>query len=86
MRHRHRLGPRLDLVALSHACAAGWSIVGAMIATPHMLIGAAGVLTARTVGRALAIGALTHLALDAVPQRDCRPGALALTAVAKTST
>jgi hypothetical protein len=47
-----------------------------MIATPHMLVGAAGALKARSVGGALAIGALTHLALDAVPHRDYRLGAL----------
>src|ERR1022692_4071564 len=66
-------------------CAGGCTIVGAMIATLHILVGAAGVLKARSVGGALAIGALTHLALDAVPHRDYRPGALgglALTAVA----
>jgi hypothetical protein len=59
------------------------SIVGAVIATPHMLVGAAGALKARSVGGALAIGALTHLALDAVPHRDYRLGAfggVALTA------
>jgi hypothetical protein len=47
-----------------------------MIATPHMLVGAAGALKARSVGGGLAIGALTHLALDAVPHRDYRLGAL----------
>lgn len=41
-----------------------------------MLIGAAGALKARSVGGALAIGALTHLALDAVPHRDYRLDAL----------
>lgn len=46
-----------------------------MVATPHMLVGAAGALRARSVGGALAIGALTHLALDAVPHRDYRLGA-----------
>jgi hypothetical protein len=54
-----------------------------MIATPHMLVGAASALKARSVGGALAVGALTHLALDAVPHRDYRRGAfggLALTA------
>jgi hypothetical protein len=54
-----------------------------MIATPHMLVGAAGALKARSVGGALAIGVLTHLALDAVPHRDYRLGAsggMALTA------
>jgi hypothetical protein len=48
-----------------------------MVATPHMLAGAAGALKARSVGGGLAIGALTHLALDAVPHRDYRLGALA---------
>jgi hypothetical protein len=47
-----------------------------MIATPHMLVGGVGALKARSVGAALAIGALTHLALDAVPHRDYRLGAL----------
>jgi len=47
-----------------------------MIATPHMLVGAAGALKARSVGGALAIGVLTHLVLDAVPHRDYRLGAL----------
>jgi hypothetical protein len=47
-----------------------------MIATPHILVGAAGALKARSVGGALVIGALTHLALDAVPHRDYRLGAL----------
>ena len=47
-----------------------------MIATPHMLAGAAGALKARSVGGGLAIGVLTHLALDAVPHRDYRVGAL----------
>jgi hypothetical protein len=41
-----------------------------MIATPHMLVGAACASRARSVGGALAIGALTHLLLDAVPHRD----------------
>ncbi|MGA7705725.1 MAG: hypothetical protein WB998_12605 [Solirubrobacteraceae bacterium] len=43
-----------------------------MIATPHMLVGAACASRARTVGGALAIGALTHLLLDAIPHRDYR--------------
>ncbi|MHB1468217.1 MAG: hypothetical protein ACYCX7_03570 [Solirubrobacteraceae bacterium] len=47
-----------------------------MIATPHMLVGAAGALKARTPAGGLAIGALTHLLLDAVPHRDYRLGAL----------
>ncbi|MGC2373514.1 MAG: hypothetical protein WA484_06545 [Solirubrobacteraceae bacterium] len=47
-----------------------------MIATPHMLAGAAGALKARSVGGGLAIGVLTHLVLDAVPHRDYRLGAL----------
>ncbi len=47
-----------------------------MIATPHMLIGAACASRARTVRGALAAGALTHLLLDAVPHRDYRPHAL----------
>lgn len=41
-----------------------------MVATPHMLVGGACASRARTVGGALAIGALTHLLLDAVPHRD----------------
>jgi hypothetical protein len=59
------------------------SIVGRVIATPHMLAGAAAASKARSVSAALAIGALTHLALDAVPHRDYRLGAfrgVALTA------
>jgi hypothetical protein len=58
-------------------------MVGAMVATPHMLVGAAGALKARSLVGGLAIGALTHLALDAVPHRDYRLralGGLALTA------
>lgn len=54
-----------------------------MIATPHMLVGAAAASRARSLGGAVAIGALTHLALDAVPHRDYRLGAfggLAITA------
>jgi hypothetical protein len=47
-----------------------------MIATPHMLVGAAGALRARSVKGGLAIGVLTHLTLDAVPHRDYRVGAL----------
>lgn len=43
-----------------------------MIATPHMLVGAACASRARTVRGALTIGVLTHLALDAVPHRDYR--------------
>lgn len=46
-----------------------------MIATPHVLVGAACASKARTIGGALAIGALTHLLLDAVPHRDYRLGA-----------
>jgi hypothetical protein len=43
-----------------------------MVVTPHMLVGAAGARRARSVAGALAIGALTHLALDAAPHRDYR--------------
>jgi hypothetical protein len=43
-----------------------------MIATPHILVGAACASRARTVRGALAIGALTHLLLDSVPHRDYR--------------
>lgn len=43
-----------------------------MIATPHILVGAACASRARSVGGALAIGALTHLLLDSVPHRDYR--------------
>lgn len=46
-----------------------------MIATPHMLVGAACASRARTVAGAVAIGAMTHLLLDAVPHRDYRLGA-----------
>jgi hypothetical protein len=46
-----------------------------MIAAPHMLVGAACASRARSVRGALAIGVLTHLALDAVPHRDYRLGA-----------
>lgn len=46
-----------------------------MVATPHMLAGAAGASRARSVGGALAIGVLMHLALDSVPHRDYRLGA-----------
>lgn len=47
-----------------------------MIATPHLLAGAAGALKARSATGGLAIGVLTHLALDAVPHSDYRWGAL----------
>lgn len=43
-----------------------------MIATPHMLVGAVCASRARSLGGGLAIGVLTHLALDAVPHRDYR--------------
>lgn len=48
------------------------TIVAAMIVTPHMLVGAACASKARSIGGALAIGVLSHLALDAVPHRDYR--------------
>jgi hypothetical protein len=54
-----------------------------MIATTHMLVGAVGALKARSIPGAVAIGALTHLLLDAVPHRDYRRrtlGGLALPA------
>jgi len=47
-----------------------------MIATPHMLVGAAVALNARSVKGGVALGILSHLALDAVPHRDYRLGAL----------
>ncbi len=47
-----------------------------MVATTHMLVGAACALRARSPVGGLAIGVLTHLALDAVPHRDYRRGAL----------
>jgi hypothetical protein len=59
------------------------TIVPAMVATTHMLVGAAGALKTRSAAGGLAIGALTHLVLDAVPHRDYRwdaLGGLALTA------
>lgn len=52
------------------------TIVAAMIATPHMLVGAACASRTHSVKGALAIGVLTHLALDAVPHRDYRLDAL----------
>jgi hypothetical protein len=48
------------------------TIVAAVIATPHMLVGAACASKARSVRGALAIGALTHLLLDSIPHRDYR--------------
>jgi hypothetical protein len=45
-----------------------------MIATTHMLVGAAAGVKAGSVPRAVAAGALTHLLLDAVPHRDYRRG------------
>ncbi|MHB1538732.1 MAG: hypothetical protein ACYCUM_12555 [Solirubrobacteraceae bacterium] len=47
-----------------------------MIATPHMLAGAAAATRVRTPAAGLAVGALTHLLLDAVPHRDYRRAAL----------
>lgn len=49
---------------------------GTMIATPHMLVGAAVALNARSVKGGLALGILSHLALDAVPHSEYRLGAL----------
>ena len=54
-----------------------------MVATTHVLVGAACALRARSPVGGLAIGVLTHLALDAVPHRDYSRdalGGLALTA------
>jgi len=54
-----------------------------MIATPHMVAGAAGATKARSTTGAVAIGTLTHLVLDGVPHRDYRMdtfGGLALIA------
>lgn len=47
-----------------------------MIATPHMLAGAAAASRVRRPSAALAVGALMHLLLDGVPHRDYRRGAL----------
>ena len=47
-----------------------------MVATPHMLVGAAVALKARSVKGGVAIGILSHLALDAVPHSEYRLGAL----------
>jgi hypothetical protein len=58
-------------------------MVRAMIATTHMLVGGAAALKTRSIRRAVAIGALTHLLIDAIPHRDYRRkafGGLALLA------
>ena len=47
-----------------------------MVATPHMLVGAAVALKARSVKGGVAIGILSHLALDAVPHSEYRLGSL----------
>lgn len=47
-----------------------------MIATTHMLVGAAAALKTRSIPGAVAIGVLTHLLLDAIPHRDYRLNAL----------
>jgi len=45
-----------------------------MVATPHMLVGAAVALRVRSVKSAVAAGVLSHLALDAIPHSEYRLG------------
>lgn len=53
-----------------------------VIATPHMLAGAACATRVRTPAAGLAVGTLTHLLLDALPHRDYQRSALGGTLLA----